>query len=161
MHRLNPEHFARLIPLMNQAPFFRLLNMKVLELGWASALVEMELAEKHLNPFGGVHGGSYTSAIDTAAYWSAYCQMDPQASFVTVDLHVDLLGTAKEGKLTVQGACLKMGRSLCLTEATVTDSQGRIIAHGNTKMMAIPGTNSIGNLVSTMGGQDLPPKFLD
>ena len=161
MRRLNPEHFQRLLSLINQAPFFRLLNMKVLELGWSHALVELDLSQQHLNPFGGVHGGTYTSLIDTAAYWSAYCQMDPETSFVTVDVSVNMMAAAVGDKLTARGECLTMGRTLGLTEATVKDARGRIIAHGSSKVVAIPGKNTMGQLVATLGGEDLPPKFLD
>ena len=48
-----------------------------------------------------------------------------------------------------------------ITNGTITDGQGRIIAHGVSKVVAIPGKNTIGQLVAAMGGGTLPPKFLD
>lgn len=161
MRRLNPEHFDRLIPRLNQAPFLRLLNMEVRELGWSHALVELELSPELLNPLGGVHGGAYTSLVDTAAFWSAYCQTAPDTIFVTVDVGVSMMGAAREGRLTARGECLTLGRTLGLTQATVTDNKGRIIAHGNSKLVAIPGKNTISQLVESMCGGSLPPKFLD
>lgn len=161
MRRLNPAHFDRLVALINQAPFFRLLNMEIKELGWSYASLELDLKEAHNNPFGGVHGGTYTSMIDTAAYWSAYCQMDPETSFVTVDVSVSMMAAPLGDRLSARGECLKMGRTMGLTEATVTDGQGRIIAHGNSKVVAIPGKNTIPQLLETLNSGPLPPKFLD
>jgi len=53
--------------LINQGPYFRLLSMRVSEVGKAFAKVEMDIEKKHLNPFGGVHCGVYSSLLDTAA----------------------------------------------------------------------------------------------
>ncbi|MCF8033975.1 MAG: PaaI family thioesterase [Desulfarculaceae bacterium] len=161
MRQLNPEHFERLVPLLNQAPFFRKLKMRVTELGWSYALVELDLDEEHNNLFGGTHGGTYTAMIDTAAYWSAYCQMDEQTSFITVDVGASMMGAPQGNKLVARGECLKMGRTMGLTEATVKDLGGRIIAHGNSKVVAIPVMNTIDQLLTTLGSEPLPPKYLD
>ncbi len=161
MRRLNPEHIPHLIDLLNQAPFFRLLNIRLMELGRGFATLEMDLEDKHRNPFGVIHGGSYSSLIDTAAYWSAYCQMEPEASFVTVDVDVNIMAAAEGGRLTARGECLKIGRTMCLTQAVVLDQQDRIISQGNSKMVNIPGKQAIGQVVETIGGDSLPPKFLD
>ena len=68
MRRLSPDQVARMIALVNQSPYIQLLNIRVVELGCVGAsLVAMELERKHQNPFGEVHGGACTSAIDTAA----------------------------------------------------------------------------------------------
>ena len=161
MRQLNPEHIPRLIPLINQGPFFRLLNMRLVELGWGYAVVQMELAGKHLNPFGGVHGGSYTSLIDTAAYWSTYCQMDSGAGFVTVDVNVNIVGAANGQGLLSRARCIKTGRTMCLAEASAWDQEGRLIAQGTSKMLAIAGMQTIDQVVQAVGGEPLPPKFLD
>jgi len=160
MKTLNPEHVSRLIPLINQGPFFLLLNMKVTELGWGYSKVEMALERKHFNPFGGVHGGAYTSVLDTAAYWSAYCQMEEDAGFITVDVNVSNLSATKGGTLFAEGKCIKIGRTMCLAEATASDGDGRIIAHGTSKMLVIPGKQTMDLAVKALGGEPLPPKFL-
>ena len=69
MREINPEHVKAIIELCNHGHYFRLLSMGVRELGRGYCRVEVELEDKHLNPFGGVHGGVYASLIDTAAYW--------------------------------------------------------------------------------------------
>jgi acyl-coenzyme A thioesterase PaaI-like protein len=46
-----------------------------MELGVGCSVVVMKIGKKHMNPFEGLHGGIYASAIDTAAYWSAYCDL--------------------------------------------------------------------------------------
>lgn len=57
--------------------------MKVCELRKGYSKITVALDRKHLNPFGGVHGGVYASVIDTAAYWAAYCEMEENAGYTS------------------------------------------------------------------------------
>lgn len=59
MRRLNPEHMKSVIDLVNQGPYLRLLSMEVCELGLGYSKVMVDLERKHLNPFGGIHGGVF------------------------------------------------------------------------------------------------------
>ena len=63
----NPEHIERLKGVINSAPYFRLLSMRISEIGVGYSIAEIDLADKHLNPFGGVHGGVFATIIDSAA----------------------------------------------------------------------------------------------
>ena len=160
MKRINPNHIKALLDLANLTPYFKLLSMKVCELDIGYSKVEIDLENKHLNPFGGVHGGVYSSAIDTAAYWAAYYELDENIGFTTIDINVDILSTIKEGKMIVEGKSLKVGRSICLSEATAKDMQGKLLAHGTSKLMKVQGSQSLNRAIEAMGCQTLPPKFL-
>lgn len=161
MKNTNQEHIKALLELINKAPYFELLNMKVCELRSGYSRVEADLERKHLNPFGAIHGGVYSSIIDTAAYWSAYCELDENIGFTTIDIAVNNLSMIKEGKIVVEGKSLKIGRSICLTEASAKDTKGKLLAYGTSKLMVIQGLQSINHAVDAMGYSALPPKFLD
>lgn len=161
MQKLNPEHIKALLELINQGPYFKHLAMEVCKLDIGTCRVEVKLDERHLNPFGGLHGGVYASIIDTAAYWADYCELDENAGLISLDLKVDDLATAKEGKLIVEGKRIKVGRTICLSEATVTDERGKLLAYGTSKQMVTKGLQSIQQAVTAMGYHSLPPKFLE
>jgi uncharacterized protein (TIGR00369 family) len=118
---LNPDHIKAVLDLINQGPYFRLLSMKVSEMGKGFAKVEMDIENKHLNPFGGVHGGVYSSLIDTAAYWAVYCDVEEDAGLISLDVKVDNLAPVKEGHLVVEGKRIKAGESICIADAAVID----------------------------------------
>jgi uncharacterized protein (TIGR00369 family) len=160
MPRLNPDHIAAVIELINRGPYFQLLSMQVTRLGIGFSEVVVDLERKHLNPFGGIHGGVYSSLIDTAAYWAIYCDLEENAGYITIDVSVDNLAPVKEGRLTVKGERIRVGRNICIGEATVTDYRGRPIAHGKSKQMVTNGLQSIAQAVSSMQGRMLPPKFI-
>lgn len=160
MRNINPEHIEALLNLINHGPYFELLSMRVAALGVGTSRVEMELERKHLNPFGAVHGGVYSSVIDTAAYWAAYCELEENVGFTSLDVKVDNLSMAREGRIIVEGRSIKIGRSVCLSEASVKDAQAKLIAHGTSKLMILTGRQSIGHAIEAMGYSALPPKFL-
>lgn len=160
MRELNPEHIKAVLDLINQGPYFRLLAMEVRDMGKGFSRVEVDLDTKHLNPFGGIHGGVYSSLIDTAAYWAVYCEVVENAGLISLDLKVDNLSPVKDGHLIVEGKRIKAGRNICIAEAAVIDGNGKYLAHGVSKQMIIPGLQTIDQAVEAMGYQPLPPKFL-
>jgi uncharacterized protein (TIGR00369 family) len=160
MRDLNPKHVTAVIALINQGPFFKLLSIQVKDLGQGYSLVEMEVDHQHLNPFGGLHGGGYASVIDTAAYWSIYCELEEEAGLTSLDLKVDFLAPVNIGKMIVHGRRIKMGRTLCLAEATAFDQQEKWLAHGVSKMMVLQGAQTIKEAANFIGTASLPPKFI-
>ncbi len=160
MSKLNPKHVKAVIDMINQGPYFRHLSMPVKELGNGYSLVELEIGNEHLNPFGGLHGGVYASAIDTAAYWAVYCELDEDVGIISLDLKVDYLAPANTGKLVIKGRSIKIGKTICLAEATAFDENDKWLAHGISKMMVTQGLQTIKDALDFVGGDHLPPKFI-
>jgi len=154
MQRLNPDYAKEAIGVANHSPYFRLLSMKILSLEIGRALLEIELQEKHLQPFGYVHGGVFSSIIDAATWWAAFPELEQDMGMTTVDLKVNNLAPAQTGKMIARGRSIKMGRTLGLADAEVTDENGRLLAHGTSTLMLIPGHGLEG-----LG--TLPPKFVE
>ncbi|MRR15622.1 MAG: PaaI family thioesterase [Deltaproteobacteria bacterium] len=160
MKALNPDHISAVLDLINEGPYFRLLSMNVTAMGKGYATVEMDIAERHLNPFGGIHGGVYSSLIDTAAYWAVYCDVEEDDGLISLDVKVDNLAPVKEGHLIVHGKRIKAGRNICIAEAEIRDGQGRYLAHGTSKQIVRPGLQTMAQAVAAMGHDPLPPKFM-
>ena len=159
MRQLNREHIDALIELINHGPYFELLDMKICELDIGYARVETDMQRKHFNPFGAIHGGVYSSILDTAAYWAIYCELDEQAGYTSIDVTINNLSMINEGKMIVEGKSIKVGSSMCLAEATAKDEKGKLLAYGTSKMMILKGKQSINHAIETMGYPPLPPKF--
>ncbi|HUL28881.1 MAG TPA: PaaI family thioesterase [Thermodesulfobacteriota bacterium] len=160
MADLNPVHVQMVMEAINRGPFFRHLSMPVKELGKGYSLVELDIGNEHLNPFGGLHGGVYASAIDTAAYWAVYCELDEDVGLISLDLKVDYLAPASAGKLIVKGRSIKIGKTICLAEATAFDGHDKWLAHGISKMMVTQGLQTIKSALDFIGADPLPPKFV-
>ena len=154
MKTINPEYIERVNQLVNHSPYFDLLTMRILEVGAGFSRLEIDLAKKHLQPFGFVHGGVFASIIDAASFWSLFYEIeDPDTGATTVDLKLNYLAPAVSGKLIAKGRQIKLGRTLGYADAEVTDAEGRILAHGSSTVILLPGKGLGGN-------PPLPPKFL-
>jgi len=151
----NPEYIRRIIEIVNSCPYFELLSMKLMDVGVGYASLEIDLANKHLQPYGLVHGGVFASVIDAAAFWSVYFGIeDPAAGLTTVDLKLNYLAPATSGKLIVRGRQIKVGRTLGYAEARVVDPSDTVLAHGTSTVIILPGR-------AIKSDPPLPAKFID
>lgn len=161
MSEINPAHIRAVIKAINTGPFFKHLSIRVTEIGVGYSAVVMEIGKKHMNPFGGLHGGVYASAIDTAAYWSAYCDLPEENGLVSIDLKVDFLAPVLHNRVIIYGQRIKSGKTIYLTEAKMCDRNGKVLAHGTSKLMVTRGKQSIQDVVAYVGSSKLPQKFLE
>ena len=161
MKSINPEHVLSLMRRLEAAPFFSLLGMRfqAMEPGYCRLEVLFDHA-RHGNAFGGAHGGVYASLIDTVAYWALYCQMEEEQGYTSLDLSVTNLAAIRSGRLIAEGRVIRAGRSICISEGTVKNGDGRLLAHGISKLMLLEGRQSIRALLDVVEGPPLPPKFL-
>lgn len=159
MPPLNPAHLKSVIEIINEGPFFRHMSMRVTELGVGYSKVAVEVSRKHMNPFGALHGGVYSSVIDTAAYWSAYCDLPEEQGLVSIDLKIDFLAPFRDPFVMVTGKRIKTGKTICLAEAQMVNDTGKIVAHGTSKLMVIHNKQTMNDVVDYVSGKKLPPKF--
>ena len=115
--QLNPKYKEILSTLVNRSPYFSLLSMEIKDLEWGTAVLEVELEEKHLQPFGYVHGGVIASVMDAAAFWAVSPQVKDGMRLTTVEIKVNYLSPVQKGKLVAKGRCIKIGKTLALGEA--------------------------------------------
>jgi uncharacterized protein (TIGR00369 family) len=158
--KLNREHLDSVIKTINKSPFFMYMSMMVTELDIGFAKVVMNIGEKHMNPFGGVHGGVYSSAIDTAAYWSAYCDLPEDQGLISIDLKIDFLSPVTDKKVFVIGNRIKTGKSIYLAEAKMTNENGKLLGHGTSKLMVCRNKQTINDAVKYVCEDKLPQKYI-
>jgi uncharacterized protein (TIGR00369 family) len=125
--------------------------MKIKDLEWGTSVLEVDLGEKHLHPFGYVHGGAIASVMDAAAYWAVFPQVKDGMGLTTVEIKVNFLAPVNKGKLVAKGRCIKIGKTLALGDATIYDAKGNLIGHGTATMMIVPH-------LKLEGQENLPPK---
>jgi uncharacterized protein (TIGR00369 family) len=135
---LNPRYTEAVAMLVNRCPYFLLLSMEIKDLQWGTCFLEVELGEKHLQPFGKVHGGAIASVVDAAAFWAVFPLVEKGMGLTTVEMKLNYLAPAEKGKLVAQGRSIKMGRTLALGETYVRNGEGALVAHGTATMMVVP-----------------------
>ncbi len=153
MKKVNPAYLEAVAKKVSKSPFFTLLSMEITNLDWGQSRLEVVVERKHLQPFGMVHGGVYASVVDAAAFWGVYPQLDEDLGITTVELKLNYLAPTSSGLLVAKGKSIKVGKSICLAEASVEDETGKLLAHGTETMMVLKD-------LQIQGHEELPPKFL-
>ena len=154
IRKLNSAHVAAVIRAVNTCPYFTLLSMEIRSVDWGESHLEVAVQEKHLQPFGMVHGGVCASLVDAAAFWAVYSQMSEDIGLTTVEIKLNYLAPVSEGRLIGRGKSIKVGKTICLSEASIEDDKGNLVAHGTSTMMVL-------DSLKIQGQSHFPPKFLD
>ncbi|WP_028319899.1 PaaI family thioesterase [Desulfatiglans anilini] len=154
MRRLNPDHVQTLAERVNTCPFFELMSMQLDSFDAGASRLEIALKEKHLQPYGIVHGGVTAAIVDAAAFWAVYACVEEGVGLTTVDIKVNYLAPISAGKMIGRGRCIKAGRTICLADAAIETPEGLLIAHGTATMMVL-------SSMKLAGQETLPPKFID
>ena len=137
MKKLNPAYVESIIKIVNECPYFSLLSMEVKSVGLGESHLTVAVNKKHLQPFHQVHGGVYASLIDAAAFWAVYPQLEERVGLTTVELKINYLAPLSQGRMIAKGRSIKVGKTLCLGEASIEDETGKLLAHGTETMMVL------------------------
>lgn len=148
--KLNPQYVEAVAKVVNQSPYFSLLSMEIKDLQWGISLLEIQLEEKHLQPFGFVHGGAIASIMDAATFWAVFPQVENGMGLTTVEIKVNFLAPTQKGKLIAKGRCIRLGKTLALGDTDIRNSEGGLVAHGTATMMVVPD-------LKLPGQENLPP----
>jgi uncharacterized protein (TIGR00369 family) len=148
--KLNPKYAEAVAMIVNRSPYFSLLSMKIKDLQWGASLLEIQVEEKHLQPFGFVHGGAIASIVDAATFWAVFPQVEKGLGLTTVELKVNFLAPTQKGKLAATGRCIRLGKTLALGDAEIRNNEGGLVAHGTATMMVVPD-------LKMSGDENFPP----
>ncbi|MFO7599275.1 MAG: PaaI family thioesterase [Candidatus Desulfacyla sp.] len=154
MKRLNPDHIEAVAGRVNTCPYFRLLSMGIVSLEPGRSVLRIDVAEKHLQPYGIVHGGVYASMIDAACFWAGYTEIEDGLAMTTVEMKLNYLAPAAGGMFMARGKVIKTGKTICLAEAVISDEKERLLAHGTATLMVLES-------LQLEGQSGFPHKFLD
>jgi len=127
-------------PLHEQSAFAKIAGLVPEEVTPTRVLGHIELGEEHHTPWGIVHGGVYTAAIESAASLGASAAVEAEGK-VAVGLTntAHFLRSLSSGRVTVEARALNQGRTQQLWQVDITDEGRRLIAHGEVRLQNVEG----------------------
>lgn len=128
--------YQQIMKERNETNYFAKENgIEIVELSEGYAKISMQVAQKHLNPIGSVHGGCLYTIADVAAGAAAFSYGQP-ATTVNADIHYLRAGL---NTTTVYGEAhvLKQGKRIIVLQTTVSDQDGNLLASGTFTYMVI------------------------
>jgi uncharacterized protein (TIGR00369 family) len=120
-------------------PIAKTLSFWLTEVGDGFAVFEGEAGPQLLNPLGSVHGGWALTLIDSATGCAAHSLLPPGVGYTTIETKANFSRpiTENAGRVRAEGRVINRGRQIITAEARVTDSAGRILAHGTSTLMVL------------------------
>ena len=107
-------------------------------------VAEMEMGPVHRQPYGIVHGGVHSGLVEAVtSVGAALSARQREQSVVGLENHTSFLNAVREGKLRATARPLTRGRRTQVWEATVTDADGRAIASGRVRFLALEAGSSL------------------
>ena len=127
--------------LEEASAFLRATGLIVGEISASRVTGHLQLGPQHHTPWGIVHGGVYTTAIESAASIGASSAVRDQGQ-VAVGLTntTHFLRSLAAGRVNVEATALSQGRTQQLWAVAITDESGRLIAHGEVRLQNVPGS---------------------
>jgi uncharacterized protein (TIGR00369 family) len=118
-------------------PIMNLIDISGMQVEEGSVTFFIDPREFHYNPLGSVHGGVISTLLDSAAACSLHSTLPAGVGYTSLDLTVKFLRTVTvdSGRLACRGSVLQKGRRTALTEARLTDTAGRLVAHATSSCM--------------------------
>jgi 1,4-dihydroxy-2-naphthoyl-CoA hydrolase len=107
--------------------------------------LEWTVDARHLQPFGIVHGGVFSGVVETVCSIGAAVGQPPGKGIVGMENQTSFLRAVRDGLLRAEGRPIHRGRSTELWEATIVDTQSRLVATGRLRLMVIDLPNAKSN----------------
>ena len=126
--------------LATASGFVASAGLVVDEVSGTRVVGHIELTPEHFTPWGVVHGGVYTTAVESAASIGASEAVKERGEFAVGVLNAtDFLRASKGGRVDVLAEPLQQGRiqQLWLVTITASDS-GKAIARGQVRLQNVP-----------------------
>jgi uncharacterized protein (TIGR00369 family) len=124
-------------------PIAAVMNFGLTEVEAGRAVFRGLPGERHLNPLGTVHGGWAATLLDSALGCAVHSTLDKGEAYTTVEFKVNLTRpiTPKTGEVVCEGRVIHKGRTLAVSEATLKDKDGKLLAFGTETCSIFPVAN--------------------
>jgi len=126
--------------LTTASEFMRLLEIEFDERGPTRVVGSVAADERHHQPWGLVHGGLYTTVVETFATTGAFEAIrDRGERAVGVANSTDFLRPHTSGRLDVVAAPVHQGRTQQLWQVEIRrPDDGKLVARGQVRLQNIP-----------------------
>lgn len=100
--------------------------------------IEVSAGERHINLFGGVHGGFAATVLDTVAGCAIHTRLEAGVNYATIDLAIKMMRPVPlDVPVIAEGRVINISKSLGVSEGVMKNAEGKILAHATTTCMIL------------------------
>jgi uncharacterized protein (TIGR00369 family) len=134
------QNFGRAAALLAAPPagWMETLGARITESEPGRVVLELMSGPQHRHGGGVVQGGVIAQIAD-AAMGMSLATLQPDGIWnTTIELKINFIRPAVEGRLRAVGRVVEMGETLLFSEADVLDEAGRLIARASSTCLPVP-----------------------
>lgn len=115
------------------------MGFRLIEVDEGRAVFEGEPFDGLRNPYGMVHGGWALTLIDSACGCAGHTTLPAGFAYTSLETKANFVRPIQvtTGKVRAEGRVLATGRTIMTADATITDSQGKLLAHGTSTLLVL------------------------
>lgn len=132
MESIDPAIVSRIAERIVRGPFGQHVNFELVELAVDRCTVRLPFDPTVANGIGVIHGGAISALVDTTAVGAAWASPvnNERSRGATVGLNVNYLEPGLKADLLGRARVVRRGRSICIIEVDVHDTDDRHVATG-------------------------------
>jgi uncharacterized protein (TIGR00369 family) len=135
----------QLIEIINALPgWVREMGIRITAASVDEVVCELEIAEKHHQGYGIVHGGVHCGIVETLASIGAALVAGPRGQRVVgLENATSFIRAMRAGKLVGTARPVTRGRTTQVWEAWIRDSEGKLVAEGRVRLLCLDGERAL------------------
>ena len=127
------------VSLDTAPPFLRAAGLEVEEASGTRVTATIAAGPDQHTPWGVVHGGVYTTAVESACSIGASLAVIDRGEYaVGLANHTDFLRPFFEGELRVTATPIQQGRTQQLWQCDIARPDGKLVARGQLRLQNVP-----------------------
>jgi 1,4-dihydroxy-2-naphthoyl-CoA hydrolase len=127
------------VDLSVASPFVAAMKFEVAESTGSRVTGHVDLGSDQHTPWGVVHGGVYTTAVESACSIGASLAVIDNGEYaVGLANHTDFLRPHVEGELRVTATPVQQGRTQQLWQCDIARADGKLVARGQLRLQNVP-----------------------
>ncbi len=122
------------------APIAATLGYYLSEASESRAVFRGTPRPEYLNPSGSIHGGWAATLLDSALGCAVHTTLEKGEAYATAEFKVNLIRpiTVRTGEVVCEGTVTHRGRTMAVSEATLKDANGKLLAIGTETCSIFP-----------------------
>ena len=109
-------------------PFNALLGFRLTKLHSDGVTIECAIRDQLLNGAGVIHGGVAATMPDAVVGIALNRHLDGQRRITTVELNINYFRPVAQGKIYARAHLVRIGSTICVGRADLSDGEGNLIA---------------------------------
>ncbi len=123
---------------LTHPPICKTIPMRIDHVEEGRIVFHVSASDDHINSMGGIHGGFAATVLDTVTGCAVHTLLGANIGYATIDLNIKMIRPIPKGEeLIADGRIINMSKSLGISEGSIKNREGKLLATGTATCMVL------------------------